>query len=427
MTAREIALKALYDIEVNDAYLNAALKTALKNDGLNSSDRGLVTELIYGVVTNKSALDFIISRYSKIKLKKMTPWVLSILRMGVFQIYFMDKIPPSAACNEGVKLAKKYSHKAGAGFVNGVLRSFAREWESFEFPECESAEETLSLRYSYPLWITKKLVEEYGRERCEELFEENRRAHGTFLRVNSLKTTSEELVEILEKEGVFARTTETENCLQVDGKINIEGSLAYKEGLFSLQNLSSQKTVLCLDPRPRDIVIDMCAAPGGKSCAAAERMKNQGKVFSFDVFEHKIKLISDAAKRLGITIVEPRVQDGRETVDELIESADCVLADVPCSGLGVLHKKPDVKWKRTPEDVTALCLMQKEILETAAKYVKKGGTLVYSTCTILPEENRLRKDAFLEEHKEFKLVFEEQIMTSRQGESGFYICKMLKG
>ncbi len=427
MTAREIALRALYDIDVNETYINAALKTALSGKELSSNDRGLVTELIYGVVTNKTALDFIISQYSKVKIKKMTPWVLNILRMGVFQIHYMDKIPHSAACNEAVKLANKYSHRAGSGFVNGVLRAVSRGKETFQFPKMNNVAEELSLKYSYPLWVTDGLIKEYGEELCEELFKENVKPHGVFIRVNSLRTTDDELIAILKNEGVSCEQTEVENCLKVTGRINVEGSDAYKRGLYSLQNISSQRAVAALGPMAGETVIDMCAAPGGKSCAIAEMMKNEGKIFSFDVFEHKVELINKSAERLGIGIIDARVHDASVKIQGLEESADKVLADVPCSGLGVVHKKPDIKWKRKETDIEELCKLQKGILETAASYVKKGGTLVYSTCTILPEENCLRVDEFLGCHAEFSKVHEEQILTTNLGESGFYICKMVKG
>lgn len=427
MTARETALKALYDIDVNGTYTNAALSKALENKSMTGADRGLVTEIIYGVTANKSAVDFIISKYSKLKLKKMTPWVLNILRMGVFQIYYMDRIPASAACNEAVKLANRYSHRSGAGFVNGVLRAFSREAEDFDFPRGNSACEYLSLKYSYPEWLTEKLINEYGEACCESIFEESRKAHGVYIRVNTLKNTADELMEILKKESIECEKTEVENCLLVKGRISIEQSLAYAEGRYSLQNISSQRAVCTLSPQKGETVVDMCAAPGGKSCAMAEQMENEGRIFSFDIFEHKVNLIEKSAERLGIDIISAKVSDGTKLNDELLECADRVLADVPCSGFGVLHKKPDIKWKRSLEDIQELCTIQREILNTAARYLKKGGTLVYSTCTILPEENRMQREWFLDNHKEFSLVAEEQILTGMDGESGFYICKMLKG
>ncbi len=428
MNARESALRALYDIEVSGAYTNAALKKALSAEEFSGADKGLLTEIVYGVTANKTALDYIISQYSKLRIKKLSPWVLIILRMGIFQIHYMDKIPHSAACNESVKLAKKYSHSSGAGFVNGVLRSVVRDKDKFEFPKSGDETRDLSLEFSYPEWITNELVREYGLNRTRELYEENQKPHGTFIRINTLKTTCEELIKILKDEGICCEKVDClSNALLVMGSLNIEASKAYKSGLFSLQNLSSQKTVQVLDPKPDEFVIDMCAAPGGKSCASAERMENKGKILSFDVFDHKVKLIEAAANRLGIEIIEAGLGDATVLNEELIEKADRVLADVPCSGLGVIHKKPDIKWSRKEEDISELSVIQRQILENAAAYVKAGGVLVYSTCTILPQENRQIVDAFLEKHSEYEKVSEEQFLTGAMGESGFYICKMVKG
>lgn len=428
MTARECALKALYDIDANGAYVNAALNNALRNSEFSAADRGFVTELIYGVVSNKTALDFVISKFSKIKMKKLSVWVLNILRMGIFQMYYMDRIPHSAACNEAVKLAGRYSHRSGSGFVNGVLRTFSREIDSFEFPKSGDAVTDLSLVYSYPQWITKRLVETYGQEKCEELYKENQKSHDVAVRVNTLKIGAQELVKILEKEGIIAEPVqETPNALVIKNAFSIEKSDAYKKGFYSLQNISSQIAVSVLDPIPGDTVIDMCAAPGGKTCAAAERMENLGKIFAFDIFEHKIDLINASANRLGIDIIDGRVADSQNIQVELVEKADKVIADVPCSGLGVVHKKPDIKWHRQEEDIAELVKIQRSILENAAMYVKNGGELLYSTCTILEDENRNNVEWFLENHKEFKKIYEKQILTTSLGESGFYICKMVKG
>lgn len=425
MTAREAALRGLYDIEISGKYMNTALKEALSRNELSERDKALITELMYGVVSNKSAVDYIISSFSSIKLNKINPWVLNILRMGVFQICYMDKIPHSAACNEAVKLAKKYSH--AAGFVNGVLRNVSRNSGEIVFPQTGNVVSDLSLKYSYPEWITEKLVAEYGERRTRELFEENSKAHCTMLRANRLKITAEELVPVLKSEGIECEAAcESENAVIVKGRLNIEGSQAYKEGLYSVQNISSMRAVEALDPQAGELVIDMCAAPGGKSCAAAEKMNNTGRIISFDLFEHKIELIQNSARRLGINIIEAKKSDSSKICTSLFETADKVLADVPCSGFGVIHKKPDIKWSRKEEDIPSLCAVQQQILEAAAVYVKRGGVLVYSTCTVLPEENRMQTERFLNEHSEFKKVSEEQILTGGMGESGFYICKLLK-
>ena len=427
MTAREAALRALYSIDEDKTYMNAALNAALEAENFSAADRAFITELIYGVTVNRSAIDYIISVYSKLKIKKMSVWVLNILRLGIFQISYMTKIPQSAACNEAVKLARKYSHGAGAGFVNGVLRSSARGKDEFSFPGLSGSAERLSLIYSYPIWITKRLITEYGEAECERLYKENARPHGTMIRVNTLKTNRDKLKNILRGEGIKCREHgEPENCLIVEGGINIGASKAYAEGLYSLQNTSSQTAVAALAPRSGETVIDMCSAPGQKACAAAELMNNQGKIIAFDVYEHKIKLIENAAKRLGINIIEAKCGNSCERIKSLEKSADRVLADVPCSGLGVIHKKPDIKWKRREEDIAALVKIQREILGNAAAYVKPGGVLVYSTCTIIREENFLQTERFLKENSDFKKIFERQILTGENGESGFYICKMVR-
>ncbi len=426
MTAREAALKALYETDTEGRYTNAALNAALAAQDFSREDRAFITELVYGVVSERIAIDSIIAKFSKVKIKKMTPWVLNILRLGIYQLCYTDKIPQSAACNESVKLANRYSHKAGAGFVNGVLRSIARSGK-IDFPETGDVVKDLSVKFSYPEWITRRLTKQYGAEECERLYRENRRPHPVSIRVNTLKTNADELIKILENEGMTcAADKEIENCLTVSGGINIRESRAYAEGLYSLQNISSQLAVRVLDPQSGERIIDMCAAPGGKSCAAAELMKNRGEILAFDIHEHKVRLIENSAKRLGIDIIKAETADSAIGNPKLYESADRVLADVPCSGLGVIHKKPDIKFSRSESDIEELSKLQYEILENASEYVKCGGVLVYSTCTILHEENGAVTDRFFKAHGEFSKEYERQILTGENGESGFYICKAVK-
>lgn len=426
MTAREAALKALYEIDAEGKYTNAALNAALAAQDFSREDRALITELVYGAVSERIALDSIIARFSRVKIKKMTPWVLNILRMGVYQLCYMDKIPQSAACNESVKLANRYSHRAGAGFVNGVLRSIARSGK-IDFPETGDPIKNLSVEFSYPEWITKRLIKQYGTAECERLYRENRCPHPVSIRVNTLKTSAAELIKILEGEGVKSEPySEAENCLMISGGINIHASRAYTDGLYSLQNISSQLAVRVLDPQSGERIIDMCAAPGGKSCAAAELMKNRGEILAFDIHEHKVRLIENSARRLGIDIIKAKAADSAVGDLSLYKSADRVLADVPCSGLGVIHRKPDIKLSRREEDIEELAKLQYDILENASSYVKDGGVLVYSTCTILSEENGAVTDRFFEKHKEFSKEYERQILTGKSGESGFYICKAVR-
>lgn len=419
---REEAVVALYKIENEGAYLGKALLDAVKKCDLR--DRGFVNELIMGTVRNKLYIDFIIQSFSKIKLKKLSPWVLAILRIGVYQLIKMDNVPSSAACNEAVKLATRYAHNAARGYVNGVLRNIARNLEALPEPQGDITER-LSVLFSMPLWLTKKLVGQFGAEEAKMILEDSLLPHNTTVRANALKTTAIELSSILNEEGISAAISkEEEQCLVIDGAIDINKSDAYKNGLYTLQNINSMRAALVLNPQKGETVIDVCAAPGGKTTHIAELMGDDGKVFAFDVHPHKISLIENAAKRLGIKTIEARCHNSEEVCDEFIGRADRVLADVPCSGIGVIHKKPDVKYNRQGEDISALCDIQAKILDSASQYVKAGGVLVYSTCTILEEENGAQIRSFVEKNPEFEVDFEETYLAHKTGGSGFYICRL---
>ena len=422
---RESVLHSLYRIETEGAYSNQELKRLLSEKGVVAADRGFATELLLGTVRNKLLLDHVIAQFSSVKLKKLSPWIHGILRLGVYQILLMDKVPDSAACNEMVKLAGKYSKGASRGFVNGVLRNVSRKKEIIAYPE--NKKDFLSVRYSCPMWLTEALMDQYGAETCEEILAASLRAYPATLRVNLTKTTPEELATRLQEEGVSAHPAKDNSvCLLVDGAININRSLAYQEGLYTLQNTSSMAAVIALAPQKGDKILDLCAAPGGKTTFIAERIQNQGTVVACDIHPHKIPLIESGAKRLGLSVIEPKVQDATEFVNEWENAFDRVLADVPCSGIGVIHKKPDIKWKRQPEDVDELCGIQKKILENAARYVKPDGVLVYSTCTILKQENEEQVATFVQEHPEFVLENETQLLTHKTGGSGFYIAVLRK-
>ncbi len=424
-SVRELVLKGLYRIYEEDAYSNQVIKEVLGTSELLNQDRGFASELLMGVVRNQLKLDYIIEKFSKIKIKKLSPWVHQILRMGIYQIICMERVPDSAACNESVKLSRKYAHGAAQGYVNGLLRTVARERENINYPT--EPLERLSIVYSCPMWLAEKLSAQYGVEVCEEILKASHQKQPLSIRVNSLKTNKGDLIPILKKEGINV-VDDTTNPLRlyVDGALNVYSSKAYADGLYSLQNASSMTAVEILSPKKGDTVIDMCAAPGGKTAYIAECMKNEGRIFAMDIHPHKMELISKSAERLGITIVKNEVADAAEFKPEFENLADKVLADVPCSGIGVIHKKPDIKLRRKPEDILALCEIQKKILETASKYVKVGGTLVYSTCTILREENQDRVKEFLGYNPEFSLESEIQLFTHNTGGSGFYIAKLIR-
>jgi len=416
---REAALLALYEIEYDGAYSNMAVKAALpKLD--DNRDKGLVTQLVYGVVRRKLTLDYIISRYSKVKIKKLSKYVLILLRMGVYQLYFTDKIPESAAVNESVKLAKKYCGKS-AGFVNGILHSVIRGKDTLEYPKDKI--ENLSVRYSFP----EEMVELFWETGfCQELLEALNKEPETTVRVNTLK--NEELETQCEISPVF------------DGAKILKGTDVaqnpdYQKGRIIPQDIAAMMAAIALSPKPDDTCIDMCAAPGGKTTHLAELMENRGKIYAFDIHPHKIEIINKNAERMGISIIEAKLGDALELNKELVEEADKVLCDVPCSGLGIIRRKPDIKWNK--DNIEALPEIQYQILENASKYLKPGGELVYSTCTILKRENEDVVLRFLEENQDFelssidlpgKLKRENKgyitLYPNIDGTDGFFICKI---
>lgn len=423
-TARETALLTLYEIEYNDAYSNMALKDMLaKNGGMSSADKGLVTALVYGVVKRKITLDYVIKKYSSIKLKKISKYILLILRLGIFQIMFMNKIPESAAVNECVKLAKRYGHKSSAGFVNAVLHSVIRGRKNLEYPK--EIEELLSVKYSYPEELVKKWCDDFGAEFCEELLKEMNKEPKMSIRVNTLKTDRDALCSEFEKIGVSAEANELySNALYTSG-FDVGGADLYKNGYFTPQDTSAMLAGYILSPKKGSMVIDMCAAPGGKSTHMAELMQNRGKILSFDIHEHKIEIINANAERLGIDIINGVCADSTRYYEEYENSADFVLADVPCSGTGIIRRKADIKYKYecVPHEI------QYSIAENAGRYLKVGGEMVYSTCSINHEENEDVINRFLAEHKNFEIVDFYEILpdklkkeTAHKGYITFYPC-----
>lgn len=433
---RNTALKILYDVETDLSYLNLKLKSALENDELSNVDKRFITELVHGTVKLKINLDYIISKFSKLKLKKISPWVINILRMGVYQIFYMDKVPSSAAVNESVKLAKKYANQGAVGFVNGTLRAISK-CENIEYPKDKY--EYLSAKYSYPMWICKRWVDDFGFEKAEMIMIESNDRPNVYFRANTLKTDVNSLKESLEDEGVHCDVYVNETlknvnyCLVPDKTGNISALDAYKNGLFYVQDVGASEIVEVLAPKKGETIIDMCAAPGGKTTHIAEKMGSEGKIFAFDVYDHKIKLINDNAKRLGISIIDAKIGDGLVYNENLTEIADRVLVDAPCSGLGIISRKPDIKYLRNEEDIESLANISFDILRNASGYVKKGGTIVFSTCTIDKQENENVIEKFLANNEEFYLDPITEYDDKNKGyitlypsksNDGFFICRI---
>lgn len=424
MNARELALNVLYKIEVDEAYSNTTLDKELNNSDLSKLDKALASEIVYGVLTWKITLDEIIQRYSSIKLKKISDWILNILRMGIYQIAFLDKIPESAAVNESVNLAKRYGHEASARFVNAILRKITKDEVDklldYLRTKTKTDYEIISILTSHPIWMVQKLLEDYDKKFVTELLNSNNITPDITIRANTLKTTREELKKLLDLKHVDCKLGNLPDSI-IAKKLN-----SFEGQLYVVQDEAAQLACLKLDPKENEYILDACAAPGGKTTYIAQLMKNTGKVDAWDIHDHRAKLIKDTAVKLGITNITTRVADASEYHTQLYEKYDRVLLDVPCSGLGVIRKKPDIKWTRNLEDLENLIHVQKMILECCSAYVKTDGILVYSTCTVLKDENERQIQMFLQKHKEFQLIEEIKLFPNVDGTDGFYIAKLKK-
>lgn len=423
------AVKLLTKIEKDSSYSSILIADAFRSVKFpDSKDTAFAVSLVYGVLEKKLTLDYNISLYLKSKLSKLKPEVLSIIRVGAYQILFCDKIPDSAAVNEAVKISKKSGSSFASGLINAVLRKISSA--GVMLPE-----KNLSIRYSVDVSITDSLVNDYGYEKTVEILEAFNGRRPIFIRVNVLKCTVEELTEALDADGVITRKTEIENCLTVENTGDITRLRAFKDGWFFVQDMSSQLCCRVAGVKPGNTVVDCCAAPGGKTFSMAQYLGNTGSIISCDMYEHKTKLISDTADRLGIKNVKTVCSDARELPSKT-EKADVVLCDVPCSGFGVMGRKPEIRYKKTDE-LTDIPVIQKEILYSCCELVKPGGTLVYSTCTLNRKENDLICDAFLESHPDFRIADDEYyrsltdryitVFPSADGGDGFFIAKFIRG
>lgn len=400
--ARETALRALMEIETKDAYSNLVLKKHLKNSEFDTRDRAFITELVYGTVTRRLTLDWIISRYSKTKLSKLSKWVLQILRMGIYQVVFLDRVPPSAACNTSVDLAKKYAGQS-SGFVNAILRNVARSEINVNEIDTGSRISNLSVRHSFPEHLVREWISQFGEDFTEKLLEALLERPDFSVRINTLKTTRDKVVEELKNEGIEASPGRfLDEALILKNTSDISASQAFLKGLITVQDESSMLVSRILDPKPGDMVLDVCAAPGGKTTHMAQLMQNRGHIAAWDIHEHKVKLISENALRLGITIIDVSRNDAMHMVNDAVSRFDRVLTDVPCSGTGIIRRKPDIKWQHSLDDFDNLVEIQKKILYNASRYLKPGGVLVYSTCSLDDRENARVVRSFLDACGDFE-------------------------
>ena len=403
---RELALKILYKIDKEKAYSNIVLNEMINQNKkeLTNKDIGLISEIVYGTTTWRLTLDEIIKKYSNIKLKKISNWILNILRMGIYQIVFLDKIPKSAAVNESVNLAKRYGHKSSSNFVNAILRKVSKK-DYEDFYQIKDDIQRISITNSMPIWIIEELAKQLGNmKKVEEIaINSNVKPHLS-IRINNLKIkddSKKDFIKRLEEKDIKIKQGLLKDFLIVENAKNIENMEEFRQGLFTIQDETAGLIPIILNPNKTDVILDACSSPGGKTTYLAELMENQGKIEAWDIHEHRTKLVENAAKRLGITNIETKVNDATIYNEKYKEKFDKILLDVPCLGIGVLRRKPDIKWQKSKEDINEITKIQKKILENCSQYLKKGGELVYSTCSILKEENENVIKEFIQKHKNF--------------------------
>ena len=431
MSARKLAVTLLDQTEEKGSYSNIALDAALDKSELDARDKRLCAALYYGVLERKLTLDYIISRYSKKPPEKLDGIVLQIIRTGLYQLLFMEHIPDTAAVSESVKLTKKCRKASASGFVNAVLRSFIRDGKKIEYPQ--KPYEKASVMYSVPVWLVKKIYEKYGEEEGAAFFEDALQPPPLTIRRNPLRATEDELMAVLADAGIEKHPLVPDAYVLRKGG-NIRSSEAFEKGWFHVQDTASQLCAMALGAEPDMTVLDMCAAPGGKTFTIAEYMNGTGRIYAFDLIDQRAGLIEKGAERLGLNNVTAQAGDA-SVYNDALPKADRVLCDVPCSGFGVIRRKPEIRYKDEKE-LAGLPEIQGAILRNAARYVKPEGVLVYSTCTVFREENEQVVEEFLLEHPEFEPVpvlpeLHEKLsgsmvtlMPSIAGSDGFFMAKL---
>lgn len=403
--AREVAMNVLHNVETKGAFSGLELNQALMSSDLSRPDAGLATELVYGTIQRMNTIDYDLALRVKGWPKKVEPWVRSLLRMSYYQLRWLTRVPAHAAVDEAVRIAKKRGHAGIAGLVNGVLRGIVRDGFEASYLDKLSEAERLSLVHSHPLWLVERWISQFGVKQTENICEANNENPHASARINSLRIKRQELLDTMTEAGLTVRPSPlASNGIIAEKAGNLVHTDWFKEGLMSIQDESSMLVAAVADPMPGMQVLDCCAAPGGKTTHMAERMQNKGKVIANDVHPHKEALIKQQAERLGLTCIETMTGDAMDLPTRLPkQSFDVVLLDAPCSGLGVIRRKPEIKWTKTAEDITSLAILQSQLLRRVKELVKPGGVLVYSTCTIADEENQQSVQHFLAENPDFSL------------------------
>ena len=437
MNSREVALNIINRVLEEGAYSNLVLSKELNDSDLNEKDRALVTELVYGTIRRKKTLDIIISNYVK-DISLMEDGVLNILRMAIYQMHFLDKIPDFAACNEAVELSKNISLQSSK-LVNGILRSYTKNPDDIEVSD--SPIDKLVYTYSYEPWFIRMIYKQYGEENGRKILAGLNATPKVTVRVNTNKADFDEVYEKLEEMGYDVEEGYAcPEAIIIKGGSSIENNELFREGYITVQDESAMLVAPLLDINEGDVVLDLCSAPGGKTTHAAELLEGTGKVYAFDLHENKVSLITENVERLGLNNVEVDAMDATKLNSKYVSMADKVLIDVPCSGLGIIRKKPEIKWNKSRKSLKDLVPTQREIMENAWQYLKQGGTMIYSTCTLNNEENGENVEWFLNKHKDAVIekiflgnmdnfIYEKNgALTILPNEymDGFYIAKISK-
>ena len=414
---REIVLKVLFKIDSKKGYINIILNELLEKNRVTTRDAAFINQITYGVVRNRNKLDWVISQFSIKDLSETPIWIRNILRMGVYQLLFLDKVPDYAVCNESVQLAKKYGNPKIYKFINSILRNIIRNRENIYWPHKDREPALyISVVYSHPYWIIERWLKRFGFENTVKICKANNKIPTLVVRTNTLKVSRIELKEILEKEGILVKEgIFTEEALYIKGVSNITKSSTYKEGLFQIQDEASILVSHLVAPLPGEFIIDICSAPGGKTTHLAQLMNNQGTVLAIDKNKARILMVEENCQRLGIKIVKTKLNDDTKLDINFLNKADKVLVDAPCTGLGVLRRKPDLKWQAyNLKRFQRLSKLQIQILSTASNYSKIGGKLIYSTCSTEPEENEEVVSEFLDKNGNFELEGLNEFIKERK-------------
>lgn len=425
---REKALQIINDVLYKGAFLEESLEI-LKKSNIDERDYNFIKEITTGVIRNRTYLDYVIKINSRVKIKRIHKIILSILEMAIYQMYFLDKVPDYSIVDESVNLAKIYGNRGSISFTNGILRSISKK----DAPQVkiEDSIDNLSTFYSHPKFYTEYFYNNYGEEFTKKLLKANNEMPPFTIRVNTLKTSKSDLMSNLKELGFEIEETVYDNALNILNPKGVIDTKYFDEGHFYVQDLGSILVASFLNPRENSSLLDLCAAPGGKTTHLADLMNNTGEIMACDKSQGKIKLIQENAKRLGAKNIETRVNDARVLNEDFIDKFDYVLVDAPCSGIGLYRKKPDIKWNKDLEDIKSLAEIQLEILDKAKEYVKDGGELLYSTCSLSKIENEDVVNKFLENNKNFKIkkLRDREVLKlfpSTDGSDGFSITLMEK-